>query len=87
MDTEPNDHALGRSRGGLSTKLQLACEQGQRPLSMLVATTQAGDSPQFAAVLAGIRVPRLGCGPARTHPERVLAAAGRPRRSHLRNEA
>jgi transposase len=73
VDTEPNDHALGRSRGGLSTKLHLACEQGQRPLSMLVTAGQAGDSPQFAAVLAGIRVPRRGPGRARTRPDRVLA--------------
>jgi transposase len=73
VDTEPNDHALGRSRGGLSTKLHLACEQGQRPLSMLLTAGQSGDSPQFAAVLAGIRVPRQGCGPARTRPDRVLA--------------
>ena len=73
MDTEPNDHALGRSRGGLSTKLHLACEQGQRPLSMLITAGQAGDSPYFTAVLAGIRVPRIGNGPARTRPDRVLA--------------
>lgn len=73
MDTEPNDHALGRSRGGLSTKLHLACEQGQRPLSMLVTAGQAGDSPQFSAVLAGIWVPRHGPGRARTRPDRVLA--------------
>jgi hypothetical protein len=57
VDTEPNDHALRRSRGGLSTKLHLACEQGQRPLSMLITAGQAGDSPQFTAVLDGINVP------------------------------
>ena len=34
---------------------------------------QRGDSPQFAAVLAGIRVPRLGSGRPRTRPARVLA--------------
>ncbi|MFF4128298.1 hypothetical protein ACFYYP_32650 [Microbispora rosea] len=34
MSTEPIDHALGRSRGGLSTKLHLTCEQGQRLLSL-----------------------------------------------------
>jgi len=73
VDTEPNDHALGRSRGGLSTKLHLACEQGQRPLSMLVTAGQAGNSPQFSAVLAGIWVPRHGPGRARTRPDRVLA--------------
>jgi transposase len=56
---EPDDHALGRSRGGLTTKIHLACEQGQRPLSLLVTAGQRGDSPQFVAVLEGIRVPRI----------------------------
>jgi transposase len=51
----------------------LACEQGQRPLSIMVTAGQAGDSPQFAAVLAGIRVPRPGGGRPRTRPDRVLA--------------
>ena len=55
---EPADHALGRSRGGLTTKVHLACEQGQKPLSILITAGQRGDSPQFQAVLAGIRVPR-----------------------------
>ena len=27
---EPEDHALGRSRGGLTTKIHLSCEQGQK---------------------------------------------------------
>jgi transposase len=30
---EPDDHALGRSRGGLTTKLHLACEQGRKVLA------------------------------------------------------
>jgi transposase len=51
----------------------LACEQGQRPLSIMLTAGQAGDSPQFAAILAGIRVPRTGPGRPRTRPERVLA--------------
>jgi transposase len=70
---EPVDHALGRSRGGLTTKLHLACEQGQKPLSMLLTAGQRGDSPQFIAVLDRIRVPRPGGGRPRTTPERVLA--------------
>ena len=72
-DTEPDDHAVGRSRGGLSTKLHLACEQGQKPLSVLLTAGQAGDSPQFAAVLDRIRVPRLHGGRPRSRPDRVLA--------------
>jgi transposase len=70
---EPADHGLGRSRGGLTTKLHLACEQGQRPLSLVVTGGQRGDSPQFAAVLDGIRVPRQGPGRPRTRPDRVVA--------------
>ena len=73
VDIEPPDHALGRSRGGLTSKLHLAVEGGQRPLSILVTAGQRGDSPQFAAVLHGIRVPRLGPGRPRTRPDRVLA--------------
>jgi transposase len=39
----------------------------------VVTAGQRGDSPQFAAVLGGIRVPRRGAGRPRTRPERVLA--------------
>jgi transposase len=70
---EPADHALGRSRGGLTTKLHLACEQGQKPLSILLTAGQRGDSPQFIPVINGIRVPRLDGGRPRTRPDRVLA--------------
>jgi transposase len=42
-------------------------------LSIVVTAGQAGDSPQFGAVLGGIRVPRLGPGRPRTRPDRVLA--------------
>jgi transposase len=73
IGVEPADHALGRSRGGLTTKLHLACEQGQKPLSMLLTAGQRGDSPQFVPVLEGIRVPRPSGGRPRTRPDRVLA--------------
>jgi transposase len=39
----------------------------------VVTAGQGGDSPQFAAVLGAIRVPRLGPGRPRTRPDRVLA--------------
>jgi transposase len=71
--TEPADHALGRSRGGLTTKIHLACEQRQKPLSIVITAGQFHDSPQFQAVLNNIRVPRPGPGRPRTRPDRVLA--------------
>ncbi|MGK5558355.1 IS5 family transposase [Actinomadura kijaniata] len=70
---EPDDHALGRSRGGLTTKVHLACEQGQRVLAVLVTAGQRGDSPQFRPVLEAIAVPRIGPGRPRTRPDRVRA--------------
>ncbi|MFD0378229.1 transposase [Streptomyces sp. NPDC127112] len=69
--TEPEDHGLGRSRGGFTTKIHLTCEQGQRPLSLLVTAVQRGESAQFAAVLEGVRVPRTGPGRPRVRPLRV----------------
>jgi transposase len=84
---EPADHALGRSRGGFTTKVHLACEQGQKPLSIVITAGQRGDSPQFEAVLAGIRVPRLQGGRPRTRPDRVLgdkAYSSRANRAYLR---
>ncbi|MEV7318462.1 IS5 family transposase [Streptomyces microflavus] len=39
--TEPGDHGLGRSRGGFTTKLHLAVEQGQKPLSVVITAGRA----------------------------------------------
>lgn len=71
----------------MSTKLHLACEQGQKPLSLVLTGGQRGDSPQFIPVLAAIRVPRLGGGRPRTRPDRVLADkayTSKANRDHLR---
>ncbi len=67
--------------------MHLGCEQGQKPLSILVTAGQRGDSPQFQAVLEGIRVPRPGRGRPRTRPRRVLgdkAYGSRANRAYLR---
>jgi transposase len=56
----------------LTTKLHLGCEQGQKPLSIVLTAGQRGDSPQFIPVLEGIRVPRV-FGRPRVRPDRVLA--------------
>jgi transposase len=87
VGAEPADHALGRSRGGWTTKVHLACEQGRKVLSLLVTGGQRGDSPQFIPVLTGIRVPRPAGGRPRTRPDRVLADkayTSRANRAYLR---
>ncbi|MDV6287029.1 MULTISPECIES: IS5 family transposase [Rhodococcus] len=73
VETEPADHALGRSRGGWTTKTHLACEQGRKPLSIVVTAGQCGDSPQFTTVVEAISVPRPGRGRPRNRPDCVLA--------------
>jgi hypothetical protein len=75
---EPADHGLGRSRGALSTKIHLACEQGQKPLAVIITGGQCGDSPQFTAVLQAICVPRQGPG----RPASGRSRCGRTRPTH-----
>ncbi|WP_435804355.1 IS5 family transposase [Streptomyces avermitilis] len=83
----PTNHGLGRSRGGLTTKLHLAVEQAQKPMSLVITAGQRGDSPQFQVVLGRIRVPRLGPGRPRTRPDKVRADkayGSRANRAYLR---
>ncbi|MBT2457405.1 IS5 family transposase [Streptomyces sp. ISL-86] len=84
---EPDDHGLGRSRGGLTTKIHLATEQGQKPMSLLVTAGHRHDSPYFQPVLEKVRVARPGPGRPRTRPNRVRADkayGSRANRSYLR---
>ncbi|AYN43534.1 IS5 family transposase [Streptomyces dangxiongensis] len=81
------DHGLGRSRGGLSTKVHLAADGHARPLAFTVTAGQAGDAPAFETVMSRIRVPRPGPGRPRTRPLAVLADraySSRAIRAHLR---
>ncbi|MFK0193151.1 IS5 family transposase [Kitasatospora sp. NPDC090308] len=85
--TEPGDHGLGRSRGGLTSKNHLAVGQAQKPMSLVITAGQRGDSPQFQVVLDRIRLPRLGLGRPRARPHRVRADkayGARANRVHLR---
>ncbi|WP_434975919.1 IS5 family transposase [Streptomyces hydrogenans] len=84
---DPRDHGLGRSRGGFTTKLHLAIEQGQKPMAIVVTAGQRGDSPQFEPVLEKVCVPRIGPGRLRVRPDRVRADkayASRKNRAYLR---
>ncbi|UPZ34555.1 IS5 family transposase [Streptomyces sp. LRE541] len=83
---EPDDHAIGRSRGGLSTKIHLAADGRCRPLAFVLTAGQAGDAPAFTDVMARLRVPRRRGRP-RTRPDVVLADkaySSRAIREHLR---
>jgi transposase len=71
-DAEPLDHALGRSRGGLSTKIHQLVDGRGRPLVIALTAGQAGDSPMLRWLLADLAVARLGPGRPRTRPDAVL---------------
>ncbi|WP_428956295.1 IS5 family transposase [Streptomyces sp. cg35] len=79
--------ALGRSRGGLTTKIHLLADDRARPLIWLTSPGQRGDSPMLLPVLETLRVPRRGPGRPRRRPDRVRgdkAYSSRDNRAHLR---
>ncbi|MFF4364357.1 IS5 family transposase [Streptomyces sp. NPDC001604] len=73
LAAEPDDHALGRSRGGLTTKLHLAADASGHVLAVTVTGGQRGDAPQFTRLVDKIRVARTDGGRPRTRPSRVIA--------------
>lgn len=86
---EPEDHAVGRSRGGLSTKIHHACDGRGRPLAFILGPGQGSDSRRFPHVIEAISVPRIGGGRARNRPDAVMgdkAYSSRANRSLLRQK-
>ncbi|MFC8701113.1 IS5 family transposase [Streptomyces anulatus] len=82
-----SDEGLGRSRGGLTSKIHLAGEGGCRPLAFLVTPGQWGDAPQMIEVLERVRVPRPQGGRSRTRPDHLggdKAYSSRRNRRYLR---
>ncbi|MFJ4880754.1 IS5 family transposase [Streptomyces sp. NPDC088745] len=84
---EPDNHGVGRSRGGLTTKIHLACDGRGRPLALLVTPGQRHDGLCAQPLLKRIRVPRMGPGRPRCRPDHVIADkaySSRGFRSYLR---
>lgn len=83
---EPPDHGIGRSRGGLSTKIHQLVDGNGLPLVTLITPGQAGDSPMLLPLLEQLRVKRDNGRP-RTRPDAIRgdrAYSSRAIRSHLR---
>jgi len=74
-DAAPADEALGRSRGGFTTKLHLAADGRGRPLTVHLTAGQRHESTQLEPVLDGIRVPRRRGRP-RKRPDQVALDKG-----------
>jgi len=64
---------LGRSRGGVTTKIHLAADARCRPIGRVTTAGQRHDSVAFTALMADIRITRRRGGRPRTRPDRVLA--------------
>ena len=48
---EPEDHAIGRSRGGLTTKIHALTDQREAPVAVRLTAGQAGDNPELVPLL------------------------------------
>jgi len=83
---------LGRSRGGLTTKIHLVSDRRCRPVTDILTPGQHGDCPQFIPLMNQVRIARKGTGRPRTRPARAMgdkaysSAANRAylRRRHIR---
>ena len=65
---------MGRSRGGLTTKIHLLADTGCRPLVHVTTAGQRHDSLAFGPLLKKLRVARRRRpGRPRTRPDRLLA--------------
>lgn len=51
LGNEPADHAIGRSRGGLTTKVHALTDGLVRPVTLLLTAGQSGDNPQLEPLL------------------------------------
>jgi transposase len=83
----PDREALGRSRGGLSTKIHLIADRWCRPLARVTTAGQRHDSVAFGPLMDRLRIARIGPGQPRTRPGRILADkaySNNKIRAHLR---
>jgi transposase len=79
--------ALGRSRGGLTSKIHLLADSGCRPLARVTSAGQRHDSLALVPLTGQLRIARRGPGRPRTRPGRVLcdkAYSSSAIRGHLR---
>lgn len=67
---EQDPQPLGRSRGGLTSKIHLAVDGRGLPMSIILTPGQAGDNPQLLPLLDQVAVGRDGPGRPRKRPER-----------------
>jgi transposase len=78
---------LGRSRGGWTTKLHLGCEQGRKPLSILITAGQRGTAHSSPPCWTASGYPASAAAGPAPAPDRVLgdkAYSSEGNRAYLR---
>ena len=73
---DPATEALGRSRGGYSTKIHLRCERGGKPIVILLTEGQRHEQPVLPTLMEQGAVKRQGRGRPRIRPDRVAGDKG-----------
>jgi transposase len=73
---EQTDEALGRSKGGFSTKIHLRAEGGGKPIALLITAGQRHEQIVFKTLMEMGAVKRVGQGKPRIRPERVVGDKG-----------
>ncbi|WP_286184513.1 IS5 family transposase [Pantoea sp. Cy-639] len=73
---EPADHALGRSRGGLTTKIHMLCDANGVPLRFLLSGGQASDISYAQPLLDDVCIPTSKRGRPRKRCRWLLADKG-----------
>jgi transposase len=68
--------ALGRSRGGFSTKIHLRAEGGGKPIAILITAGRRHEQSVFCTLMESGAVKRAGRGRPRIRPERVVGDKG-----------
>src|SRR5215204_2195334 len=68
--------ALGRSRGGFSTKLHIRCDGHGRPMVFVLRGGERPDNTAVDDLLAGGRMKRSGPGRPRHRPEAIVGDRG-----------
>lgn len=80
LPVEPADHALGRSRGGWTTKVHALTDELCAPVTLMLTAGQDGDNPMLAPLIATYRTP--GTGPFRLLADKAYSHPST--RQHLR---
>jgi transposase len=73
---EPETEALGRSRGGFSTKLHVRAESQGKPVAFVATPGQRHEATAFADLIAGGAGKRAGRRRPKARPKRVVGDTG-----------